>query len=166
MSTLNTTTCPVDRRRENPGANGREGWRLTSGRRTGDSRVSKEQVANQKTSVRSITAQALAQLKKQGMSVELLDVRTPVVYREVHVEGARNVPLDKLDCTGHNYIHNTQPASLGLGSIIPRVRPQKVWAEWHLSGIPSYTRHTVCIVRENHFPPLSLEDESVSSCNS
>ncbi|MFO1065195.1 MAG: rhodanese-like domain-containing protein [Pirellulales bacterium] len=30
-------------------------------------------------------------------SVELIDVRTPVEFREVHVEFARNIPLDRLD---------------------------------------------------------------------
>jgi rhodanese-related sulfurtransferase len=29
--------------------------------------------------------------------VDIIDVRTPVEFREVHVEGARNVPLDRLD---------------------------------------------------------------------
>lgn len=30
-------------------------------------------------------------------SVELIDVRTPVEFREVHIEFARNIPLDRLD---------------------------------------------------------------------
>lgn len=29
--------------------------------------------------------------------IDLVDVRTPVEFREVHAEGARNVPLDSLD---------------------------------------------------------------------
>ncbi len=32
-----------------------------------------------------------------GENVNLIDVRTPVEFREVHAEGARNVPLDSLD---------------------------------------------------------------------
>jgi rhodanese-related sulfurtransferase len=44
-----------------------------------------------------ITAQELAELCKNGKKIELIDVRTPVEYREVHVEIARNVPLDQLD---------------------------------------------------------------------
>jgi rhodanese-related sulfurtransferase len=36
-------------------------------------------------------------MQAQGRKVELIDVRTPVEYREVHAEGARNVPLDTLD---------------------------------------------------------------------
>ncbi|MDP6446731.1 MAG: rhodanese-like domain-containing protein [Pirellulaceae bacterium] len=34
---------------------------------------------------------------KGGSAIELIDVRTPVEYREVHVEFARNIPLDQLD---------------------------------------------------------------------
>lgn len=46
----------------------------------------------------TITPQELAQLRKSSDgSVELLDVRTPVEFRELHVDFARNVPLDRLD---------------------------------------------------------------------
>jgi rhodanese-related sulfurtransferase len=34
---------------------------------------------------------------KRGEPVELIDVRTPAEFREVHVQGAQNVPLDQLD---------------------------------------------------------------------
>lgn len=34
---------------------------------------------------------------KAGKTIELIDVRTPAEYGEVHVEFARNVPLDRLD---------------------------------------------------------------------
>jgi rhodanese-related sulfurtransferase len=44
-----------------------------------------------------ITPQELAELCKNGKKIDLIDVRTPVEYREVHVEIARNVPLDQLD---------------------------------------------------------------------
>jgi len=39
----------------------------------------------------------LAELCKQGQKFELIDVRTPVEYQEVHLEQARNVPLDQLN---------------------------------------------------------------------
>lgn len=39
----------------------------------------------------------LAELCKAGKTIDLIDVRTPVEYREVHLEVARNVPLDQLD---------------------------------------------------------------------
>ena len=48
-------------------------------------------------SVTIITPKELAELCKDGKKIDLIDVRTPVEYREVHVEGARNVPLDQLD---------------------------------------------------------------------
>lgn len=48
-------------------------------------------------SVRTITPKSLQELRQAGRPVELIDVRTPVEHREVHVDLARNVPLDKLD---------------------------------------------------------------------
>jgi rhodanese-related sulfurtransferase len=46
--------------------------------------------------VATISPRQLAELN-QAEPVELIDVRTPVEFREVHVEFARNVPLDRLD---------------------------------------------------------------------
>ena len=37
------------------------------------------------------------ELCKDGKKIDLIDVRMPVEFREVHVEIARNVPLDRLD---------------------------------------------------------------------
>jgi rhodanese-related sulfurtransferase len=48
-------------------------------------------------SVPTISPQELERLRRQGRPVELIDVRTPVEYREVHAEPARLVPLDRLD---------------------------------------------------------------------
>lgn len=48
-------------------------------------------------SVQTTTPQELDRLRTAGKAVELLDVRTPVEYREVHAALARNVPLDRLD---------------------------------------------------------------------
>ena len=45
----------------------------------------------------SITPHQLAELCQSGKGVELIDVRTPVEFREVHLEIAQNVPLDELD---------------------------------------------------------------------
>ena len=44
-----------------------------------------------------ISPAQLAELCQEGKKIELIDVRTPVEYREVHVEIARNIPLDQLD---------------------------------------------------------------------
>ena len=48
-------------------------------------------------SVSTITPQQLTELCKGNGRIELIDVRTPIEFREVHVEFARNVPLDRLD---------------------------------------------------------------------
>lgn len=45
----------------------------------------------------NISAADLAQKHREGRKIELVDVRTPAEYREVHVQFARNVPLDELD---------------------------------------------------------------------
>ena len=44
-----------------------------------------------------ISPAKLAELCKDGRKIPLIDVRTPVEYRELHVEIARNIPLDQLD---------------------------------------------------------------------
>lgn len=46
--------------------------------------------------VATISPSQLAELCKRG-TIDLIDVRTPVEFREVHVKLARNVPLDQLD---------------------------------------------------------------------
>jgi rhodanese-related sulfurtransferase len=48
-------------------------------------------------SVSTITPKQLAELCKGNGKLDLIDVRTPVEFREVHVEVARNVSLDRLD---------------------------------------------------------------------
>ena len=47
--------------------------------------------------VLTITPEALQGLRERGEAVELIDVRTPVEFREVHADLARNVPLSGLD---------------------------------------------------------------------
>ena len=48
-------------------------------------------------SVKFITAGELLALLSGGKSVDLIDVRTPAEFRELHAESARSVPLDRLD---------------------------------------------------------------------
>lgn len=48
-------------------------------------------------SLATITPSQLAEISKSGKSIHLIDVRTPVEYREVHLEIAKNIPLDQLD---------------------------------------------------------------------
>ena len=47
-------------------------------------------------SVTTISPLQLAELCKNGQ-IDLIDVRTPVEYRELHATPARSVPLDRLD---------------------------------------------------------------------
>ena len=47
--------------------------------------------------VNAIKPQQLVELCKDGQKIEVIDVRTPVEFQEVHIEIARNVPLDRLD---------------------------------------------------------------------
>jgi rhodanese-related sulfurtransferase len=47
--------------------------------------------------VPTIKPSELEALWRRGEAVDLIDVRTPVEYREVHAEPARLVPLDGLD---------------------------------------------------------------------
>jgi rhodanese-related sulfurtransferase len=56
-------------------------------------RLFEEQYMN----VTTISPRQLYDVTRAGGSVELIDVRTPVEFREVHVSFARNVPLDQLD---------------------------------------------------------------------
>ncbi len=49
--------------------------------------------------VTTITPQQLFEVTQSGATAELIDVRTPMEYQEVHVDFARNVPLDQLDAT-------------------------------------------------------------------
>jgi rhodanese-related sulfurtransferase len=45
----------------------------------------------------TITPKGLAERHAANQHVELIDVRTPVEFREIHVAFARNVPLERLD---------------------------------------------------------------------
>jgi len=45
----------------------------------------------------SIAPAELSELRRRGAAVDLIDVRTPAEFQEVHVVFARNVPLDRLD---------------------------------------------------------------------
>lgn len=51
------------------------------------------------TSQQAITVQELHQQHLAGEPIELIDVRTPVEFREIHVPFARNLPLDQLKPT-------------------------------------------------------------------
>jgi rhodanese-related sulfurtransferase len=48
-------------------------------------------------SVQTISPLQLGDLIKSGRSVQVIDVRTPLEFREIHASCAKNIPLDKLD---------------------------------------------------------------------
>lgn len=50
--------------------------------------------------INTITPGQLNELKAAGREIDLIDVRTPVEFREIHVEFARSLPLDRLDAAG------------------------------------------------------------------
>ncbi|NBV45943.1 MAG: DUF2892 domain-containing protein [Planctomycetia bacterium] len=47
--------------------------------------------------VATISPSTLADLRRKGEKVTLIDVRTPAEFGEVHVDFAHNVPLDRID---------------------------------------------------------------------
>jgi rhodanese-related sulfurtransferase len=47
--------------------------------------------------VKTIKPEELNRLHQQGNAVEMIDVRTPAEYAQVHAEGAKLVSLDRLD---------------------------------------------------------------------
>jgi len=54
----------------------------------------------------TISPTGLAELRKAGTELDIIDVRTPVEFREVHLDVARNVPLDQLDPSAVMQAHN------------------------------------------------------------
>lgn len=48
-------------------------------------------------SLRTITSGELEEMRRRGEPIDLIDVRTPAEYHEIHAEPARLVPLDSLD---------------------------------------------------------------------
>ena len=59
-------------------------------------------------SEKSVTAVEFGKQLSEG-NVQLVDVRTPVEFREVHVEGAVNVPLDRLSVDKVPSCSETEP---------------------------------------------------------
>ncbi len=62
-------------------------------------------------SLNTISPQDLKNRRQSGQKCDLIDVRTPVEYRGVHVEFARNIPLDQLDPSRSWISAMVQPAS-------------------------------------------------------
>lgn len=60
----------------------------------------------------TILPQQLQAAVQAGQSVELIDVRTPAEFREIHVAFARNVPLDRLNAAQLTAEHGTSTQPL------------------------------------------------------
>jgi rhodanese-related sulfurtransferase len=58
----------------------------------------------------SITPGDLAGLRSAGTPLTLIDVRTPAEFREVHVDFARNLPLDQLNAAQIQNLRNATGA--------------------------------------------------------
>jgi rhodanese-related sulfurtransferase len=52
--------------------------------------------------VASVSPKRVAELRDSGAKIDLIDVRTPLEFRQVHVDFARNVPLDRLTVEAAN----------------------------------------------------------------
>lgn len=50
-----------------------------------------------KTTVRTIDPVEIQKLLDTGYEIDLIDVRTPAEFREVHAVSAKNIPLDEMD---------------------------------------------------------------------
>jgi rhodanese-related sulfurtransferase len=62
-------------------------------------------------SITTITPQQLFKVIESGKEVDLIDVRTPAEYREIHISYARNQPLDRLDVDQlvSRYVNRVEP---------------------------------------------------------
>ncbi len=60
-------------------------------------------------SARTISPEELHRKVQSGEQIQLVDVRTPVEFQEVHAQMARNVPLDQLDASPFANGENSGP---------------------------------------------------------
>lgn len=88
-------------------------------------------------SITAIKPQMLAELCHAGKKVELIDVRTPVEFREVHLEIAHNVPLDQLDTVA--LMKNRNESVNEPLYVICRAggRGQQACEKFHQAGFPN-----------------------------
>ena len=61
---------------------------------------------------KTIAPEELAKQQRSGKVVDLVDVRTPVEFREVHVDFARNIPLSEFDVASLAREHHESDAPL------------------------------------------------------
>jgi rhodanese-related sulfurtransferase len=61
------------------------------------------------TMIASVSPERLERLRDSGALVDLIDVRSPAEFREVHVGFARNIPLDQLSPQSFQNRTSVQP---------------------------------------------------------
>ena len=54
-------------------------------------------MSTMKNTIKFISPLELNELRSGDKSIEIIDVRTPMEFHEVHIEMAENIPLDSLD---------------------------------------------------------------------
>ena len=54
-------------------------------------------MTSEKATVRTITPAELFKISRNNCFVDLIDVRTPAEFREIHAESAQSMPLERLD---------------------------------------------------------------------
>ena len=59
--------------------------------------ISGSSIMATKTTIRTIDPVEIQRLLDTGYKIDLIDVRTPAEFREVHAVGAKNIPLDEID---------------------------------------------------------------------
>jgi rhodanese-related sulfurtransferase len=60
-------------------------------------------------SISTIPPLDLAELCTDGKNIDLIDVRTPAEFRELHAVPARNIPLEQRDPSALTHSHNGSP---------------------------------------------------------
>jgi rhodanese-related sulfurtransferase len=85
----------------------------------------------------TISPAGLAQRHKEGHGSDLIDVRTPVEFRELHVQFARNVPLDQLDPQSVMQARNGSSGELLYVICQSGSRSQKACEKFQHAGYPN-----------------------------
>ena len=75
--------------------------------------------------IKSISASELSSIVASGKNIELIDVRTPMEFRAMHVTIARNEPLSGLDQKLFNQLAMELRASLSMLSVAQVVAASK-----------------------------------------
>jgi rhodanese-related sulfurtransferase len=84
--------------------------------------------------VATISPARLADLRRKGEKVTLIDVRTPAEFGEVHVDFAHNIPLDRLDAQAVTSLAGDGPVYFVCKS---GTRSQKACEKLIAAGLPS-----------------------------